>query len=92
MKTRKGLGALLRRVEVLGSLLLMGVGPASIPAGASPFAYVANSSDNTVSVVDTRYEHRGDHHTSGLFTRKGWRSPRMVLGYMWLILAAIPSP
>jgi YVTN family beta-propeller protein len=34
-------------------VLAMGVGLAACPAEAAPFLYVANSGDNTVSVIDT---------------------------------------
>jgi YVTN family beta-propeller protein len=42
-----------RGFVALWVMLAIGLGFAASPAAAAPFAYVANSSDNTVSVIDT---------------------------------------
>jgi YVTN family beta-propeller protein len=42
-----------RGFVALCAVLTMGLGMMARPAEAQPFAYVANSGDNTVSVIDT---------------------------------------
>ncbi len=46
-----GVGA--RGIMALWAMLAMGLGLLASPAAAAPFAYVANSSGNSVSVIDT---------------------------------------
>jgi YVTN family beta-propeller protein len=42
-----------RGFMALWAMLAMGLGLMASPAEAAPFAYVANTHDNTVSVIDT---------------------------------------
>ena len=42
-------------------MLVMGLGGMAPPAEAAPFAYVVNSGDGTVSVIDTGHQQGGGH-------------------------------
>jgi YVTN family beta-propeller protein len=49
----RGRAAWARGFIPLFAVLAMGLALAASPAEAAPFAYVTNSNDNTVSVIDT---------------------------------------
>jgi YVTN family beta-propeller protein len=52
-RSSEGFASRARGFAALCAALALGLALSSRPAEAAPFAYVANSSSNTVSVIDT---------------------------------------